>query len=127
MSELERCPIVERVRAGMRNARAKGKSSNAGSNSVENNSEYVPAGIVSVAYPQYPINAVISGAVVIQVTVDKGGKIERLKTIRDLNPFTQFALSAARKWQFQAATLHGKPKISNAAIAFVFTPPLVTQ
>jgi hypothetical protein len=53
------------------------------------------------------------------------GKIEQVKAVRDFYPFTEFALSAARKWQFQAATLDGKPISSNVAIAFVFSTPAV--
>ena len=88
------------------------------------NQRYVPPGIISVAYPQYPINAAAPGTVVIQVTVGKSGAIQRMKVVRDLPPFTQLALSAANKWRFQAATLDGKPMTSNIAIAFVFAPLL---
>jgi Gram-negative bacterial TonB protein C-terminal len=83
---------------------------------------YIPPGIASVTYPQYPINAAAPGTVVIQVTVSKSSAIQHLKIVRDLTPFTQFALSIANKWRFQAATLDGKPVASNLAIAFVFPP-----
>jgi outer membrane biosynthesis protein TonB len=86
------------------------------------NQSYVPPGLVSVTYPQYPINAAVPGTVVIHVTVGKSSAIQHLKVVRDLPPFTQLALSAARKWRFQAATLDGKPVVSNLAIAFVFPP-----
>jgi hypothetical protein len=81
---------------------------------------YVPPGLVSVTYSQYPINAAAPGTVVIQVVVGKSSAIQHLKVVRDMPPFTQFALSAAPKWRFQAATLDGKPVASNLAIAFVF-------
>jgi outer membrane biosynthesis protein TonB len=81
---------------------------------------YVPPGIVSVTYPQYPINAAAPGTVVIQVIVGKSQSIQRLKVVRDLPPFTQFALSAANQWRFQAATLNGRPITSNLVVAFVF-------
>jgi TonB family protein len=85
---------------------------------------YIPPGILSVAYPQYPVNAVIPGTVVVQVTVSKSGTIGHVKVVRDLPPFTQMALSATNKWRFQAATLDGEPRTSNLAIAFVFAPLL---
>jgi hypothetical protein len=85
---------------------------------------YTPPGIGSVTYPQYPINAATPGTVVLQVTVNKSSTIEHLKVVRDLPPFAQVALSAANKWQFQAATLKGRPTTSNLAIAFIFTRPL---
>ena len=83
---------------------------------------YIPPGIVSVSYPQYPINAAAPGTVVVQVTVGRSSAIQRVKVVRDLPPFTRFALSAVNKWHFQAATLDGKPMTSSLAIAFVFSP-----
>jgi outer membrane biosynthesis protein TonB len=83
---------------------------------------YIPPGIVSVTYPEYPINAAATGTVVIQVRVGKSSAVQHLKVVRDLPPFTQFALSGANKWRFQAATLEGKPVASDLAIAFVFPP-----
>jgi len=83
---------------------------------------YTPPGIVSVSYPQYPINAAAPGTVVVQVTVGRSSAIQRVKVVRDLPPFTKFALSAVNKWRFQAATLDGKPMTSSLAIAFVFSP-----
>jgi len=83
---------------------------------------YIPPGIVSVSYPQYPINAAAPGTVVVQVTVGGSSAIQRVKVVRDLPPFTKFALSAVNKWRFQTATLDGKPMTSSLAIAFVFSP-----
>ena len=83
---------------------------------------YIPTGIVSVSYPQYPINAAAPGTVVVQVTVGRSSAIQRVKVVRDLPPFTKFALSAVSKWRFQTATLDGKPMTSILAIAFVFSP-----
>jgi outer membrane biosynthesis protein TonB len=82
----------------------------------------VPPGIVSVAYPQYPIHAAAPGTVVIQFTVGKSSAIQHLKVVRDLPPFTQLALNATNKWRFQVAILDGRPIASNLAIAFVFPP-----
>jgi outer membrane biosynthesis protein TonB len=79
-------------------------------------------GITSVVYPQYPVNAAVPWTVVIQVTVGKTGAIQRAKLVRDLPPFSQFALNALNRWRFQSATLDGKPVASNLAIAFIFAP-----
>jgi hypothetical protein len=91
------------------------------------NQGYIPPDIVSVAYPRYPFNAAAPGAVVIQATINESGTIRYLDVLRDLRPFTQFALSAMNRWRFQAATLEGKPRVSNLAIAFVFAPPTPTD
>src|SRR5205807_2620383 len=84
---------------------------------------YMPAGIVSVGYAEYPVNSVVSGAVVVQVTVDDSGKIERVKVIRKMAGFTGFALRAVKQWRFQPAQLEGEPVASNVAIAFIFARP----
>jgi hypothetical protein len=51
------------------------------------------------------------------------GKIESIKILHDMVPFTDFAIAAMRKWQFRAATLKGKPIRSQVAIAYVFQTP----
>jgi hypothetical protein len=76
-----------------------------GDSNPDEKSGYIPAGIVGGSHPRYPINAAALGAVVVQVRVNAVGKIDQVKAIREFYPFTQFALSAARRWQFQAATL----------------------
>jgi TonB family protein len=84
---------------------------------------YMPAGIVLAApYPEYPVSAAAAGSVVLQVTVDRSGQIANAQVVRDLPPFTALAVSAAKKWHFQAAALNGQPVASNIAIAFVFAP-----
>jgi TonB family protein len=92
-------------------------------NSGSSTNAYMPAGIVSVGYAEYPVNSVASGAVVVQVTVDDSGKIERVKVIRKMAGFTGFALRAVKQWRFQPAQLEGQPVASNVAIAFVFARP----
>jgi outer membrane biosynthesis protein TonB len=84
-------------------------------------------GIMSAVYPQYPVNAAMPGAVIIQVTIGKTGGIPRTKVVRELPPFTQFGLNALHHWQFQPATVYGKPVISNLAIALVFSPLQATE
>jgi outer membrane biosynthesis protein TonB len=83
-------------------------------------SGFLPPGITSAMYPQYPVNAIVPATVVIQVTIGKTGAIERTKLVRDVPPFSQFALDALNGWRFQPATLEGKPVLSALAIAFVF-------
>jgi TonB family protein len=91
--------------------------------SPEAKTGYVPPGIEKADYPAYPIDAANVGAVVIQLKVNAEGKVEDIKAIRPFNPFTKFALEAAGKWQFRAATMDGKPVASKIAIAFVYSPP----
>jgi TonB family protein len=87
-------------------------------------SGYVPPGIASVTYAQYPVNSVISGSVVVQVTVGPNGDPHDWQVVRALDPCTPFALDAAKKWRFRPAILDGQPVASNVAIDFLFRPPL---
>jgi TonB family protein len=84
---------------------------------------YVPAGIVSVAYPDYPTNSVAWGSVIVQVTVDVDGKVGTTTVLYGTAPFPDLAIVALRKWRFRAATLHGKAVPSQVPIAFVFQTP----
>ncbi|MGB6430263.1 MAG: energy transducer TonB [Candidatus Acidiferrales bacterium] len=88
--------------------------------------DYAPAGIISVAYPNYPVNSSTFGSVIVQVTVGPAGDVVATKVLRQMSgpgPFTALSTDALAKWQFQAATLRGKPVASKLAIAFVFEPP----
>lgn len=86
-------------------------------------SRYVPPGIVSASYAEYPINSVVSASVVIQVAIDADGNAISWQPIRALDPFTRFALEAAKKWRFRPATLDDQPVRSNLVIDFIFQPP----
>lgn len=91
---------------------------------TDDSSEYVPVGILSFAYPDYPVNSVAWGSVVVQVTVDTGGDVKDVNLLHEMATFNGFALDALKKWRFRAATVRGKPVTSKIAIAFVFqTPP----
>src|SRR2546425_9583543 len=83
----------------------------------------MPAGIVSVGYAEYPVNSVVSGAVVVQVTVDDSGKIERVKVIRKMAGFTGFALRAVKQWRLWSPQRGSQTAASKISIAFLFPPP----
>jgi len=84
---------------------------------------YIPVGIVSFAYPDYPVNSVAWGSVLFQVTVDSAGDIKHLDLLHGMANFNSFAQEALKKWRFRAATLRGKPVTSKIVIAFIFQPP----
>jgi TonB family protein len=86
----------------------------------------IPAGVLSVAYADYPPDSVASGAVIVQVALDTSGKIDDMKILRGMGDLNRFALAAAKDWKFQAAQFQGEAVKSNVVIAFVFAPPVVT-
>jgi TonB family protein len=85
--------------------------------------KYIPVGILSFAYPDYPVNSVISGSVVVQVTVDSSGDVKGVEFLHGIKIFNNFVSAALKQWRFQAATLNGKPITSKIVIAFAFQPP----
>ena len=86
--------------------------------------DYVPAGIVSFTYPDYPANSVAWGSVIVQITVNSEGRMENAEVLHGMAPFTDLAVDALRNWRFQAATLYGKPVASQLPIAFIFQTPV---
>jgi hypothetical protein len=90
------------------------------------NGGYQPPGIQTVAYPAYPIDAANVGAVVVQARISEIGKADLVSVLRAFNPFTTFALEAAKKWKFHAASLNGKPIPSKIVVAFVFSAPAIS-
>ena len=85
--------------------------------------DYVPVGILSFAYPDYPVNSVVWGSVLVQATVDTAGEVKDIKLLHGMAPFNSFAQEALKKWRFRAGTLRGKPVTSKIVIAFIFQPP----
>src|SRR6266481_1586265 len=84
---------------------------------------YVPVGVLSFAYPAYPVNSVAWGSVVVQLTVDNSGEVKGVDFLRGMEVFNAFVSEALKQWRFQAATLNGKPITSKTVIAFAFQPP----
>jgi TonB family protein len=83
---------------------------------------YVPVGILSFAYPAYPVSSVAWGSVVVQLTVDSSGEVKGVDFLHGMDVFNKFASDALKQWRFQAATLDGKAITSKTVIAFVFQP-----
>jgi TonB family protein len=86
---------------------------------------YVPPGILSAVWAQYPVRSVASGSVVVEVAVDAAGKVAGVQVLRPIEGFTPLAVKAARQWRFRPATLDGNPVPSKVAIAFVFANPVL--
>jgi Gram-negative bacterial TonB protein C-terminal len=82
--------------------------------------DYVPVGIVSFAYPDYPVNSAAWGSVVVQVTA---GKADGIEILRGMEPFNDLAIHALRNWRFQAATVNGKAVSAKLPIASIFQTP----
>jgi TonB family protein len=84
---------------------------------------YAPVGIAQFAYPDYPVNCVTWGSVILQATVDSEGNVKKVTLLHGMPNFNRFARAALKNWRFSAATLHGKTVTSNIVVAFIFQPP----
>lgn len=84
---------------------------------------YIPVGILSFAYPDYPVDSVAWGSVVTQLTVDESGQVKNVDLLHGMAAFNNLASDALKKWRFQAATFKGKPITSKTVVAFIFQPP----
>ena len=83
---------------------------------------YVPAGIYSATYCDYPTSTVAAGATVVQVAVRPDNTLGDVQVVRPLSGgFVPLAVAAAKQWRFQSAVLNGTPVPSKVAIAYVFS------
>lgn len=94
-----------------------------GAQSDDGSEDYVPVGVLSFAYPDYPVNSVAWGSVLLQATVDSAGDVKDVNVLHGMVNFNSFAHEALEKWRFRAGTLRGKPVTSKIVIAFIFQPP----
>ena len=61
-------------------------------------------------YPEAARRARIQGVVVLECTIGKDGRVQRVKVLRGLPlGLTETAVDAVNKWKFKASTLNGKP------------------
>ena len=84
---------------------------------------YIPVGVLSFAYPEYPANGVAWGSVVVQLTIDRSGDVTHVDFLHKMAGFDSLATDALKEWKFQAASFNGNPITSKTVIAFVFQPP----
>ena len=83
-----------------------------------------PVDVEAAAFPQYPVNSIASGTVVLRVNVDETGRVENTVAVRRIPSLTSPAIRALREWKFKPAEFDGKPLPSSIALAFVLRPPL---
>jgi TonB family protein len=88
-------------------------------------SELEPMHVLKTVPPMYPPIARIrrlSGAVVVQVTVGKDGKVRNPQLISGQPVFRDAAFDAVKQWKFKPATLNGQPIDQTTQIKMDFNP-----
>jgi TonB family protein len=84
-----------------------------------------PPAVVSGGEVIYPLQSVASGTVVLEISLDRAGKITDVRVVRGILSLTESADRSIRQWTFRPAHLNGEPVDSKIAVAFSFVPPNV--
>jgi outer membrane biosynthesis protein TonB len=84
---------------------------------------YTPPQLFTATFPPYPTNGLGSGAVVLDVAVNRQGKIAHVATVRDVPTLTAAAAAALQHWSFSAAIYGNTPLASKVVVAMVFRNP----
>lgn len=82
-----------------------------------------PVKVVAASFPQYPVNSVITGTVVLRVSVDSEGHVADTVAVRDIVPLTAACLRVLKEWKFEPAQYQGTPIPASIALVFVLRPP----
>jgi TonB family protein len=86
---------------------------------------FSPPSVVTATEAVYPLQSVVSGTVVLELSLDSAGKITDIRVVRGIASLTEPAERSVRQWTFQAAHLDGEPVSSKIVVAFSFVPPNV--
>src|SRR5271154_3130136 len=73
---------------------------------------YAPPQVLTATFSPYPANGLSSGAVVMDVNIDRHGTITKIATVRDVPTLTAAAAAALKNWSFKAASFGHAPNSS---------------
>jgi TonB family protein len=76
--------------------------------------------LVKKVSPQYPVDAKLSGTVVLQALIGKDGHIADLKVVSGAPELRRAALDAVQTWVYRPYLLNGEPVEVNTSINVVF-------
>jgi protein TonB len=89
------------------------------------NQRFDPASVVTSVDAIYPLQSVVSGTVLLELSLNKAGKIVDIRVVKGFASLTEPAEQCVRQWSFQPSKLDGKPVSSKIVVAFSFVPPNV--
>jgi hypothetical protein len=87
---------------------------------------YFPPEISQVSFAGYPPNSVATGAVVLDLTIDKYSEVKKPTAIRTVPSLTSAAIAAVKTWTVNPATFNGKKLDAKLVVAFVFRSPNIS-
>jgi hypothetical protein len=88
-----------------------------------NPSGYITPEIAAASYAVYPPNSLATGAVVIDVLINKYSEVKKPVAIRPVASLTSTAIAAVKTWTVNPATLNEKKLDAKLVVAFVFRQP----
>jgi protein TonB len=77
--------------------------------------------MVPPAYPESAKQKSLEGTVVLQIVVDKDGKVQRLERVGGSPELADAAIQAVRQWRYQPYLVNGKPHESNKQVEMRFS------
>jgi len=83
----------------------------------------VPPKPLSITRPIYPPMALeegVEGTVLLELVIDKSGRVGSAKVLKSIPELDQAALECVRKWRFKPATKAGRPvgTVAQAPVTF---------
>lgn len=88
--------------------------------------EFVAPRVSKAVYPDYPINSIAAGMVVLDVTVNKSGRVGAASPVYTVPSLTKPAKDAVKRWIFKPGTFRGTPSAASTVVAFVFRSPTIS-
>jgi TonB family protein len=86
-------------------------------------SSFNPPEVIYAAFPTCPFNAIWPGTVVLEVSIDHAGNVQRTTVLHDAPPFTTMSIRALEDWRFRPATMDGRQVESQVVLVFCFRQP----
>jgi protein TonB len=80
--------------------------------------------LVSQVLPEYPAlarQAHIQGAVVVEILIEKSGRVGDVKVVSGPPALRQAAVDAVRRWKYQTTLLNGQPMAVRMSVTIRFT------
>jgi Gram-negative bacterial TonB protein C-terminal len=84
---------------------------------------YFPPQMSQASYAVYPPNSIATGAVVLDLVIDKYSEVKKVTPIRSVPSLTAPAIAAVKSWTVNPATLNEKKLDAKLVVAFVFRSP----
>jgi periplasmic protein TonB len=85
--------------------------------------EFKPARLIEGPVPAPPAQTVGYAEVWLEVSVDAGGSVEKIDTLRTSEPVTSQLILAVGEWRFEPARETDKPVASHVLVAALYRPP----